>query len=715
VAADGSFEFSEVFPGQYSLMVPGMATSTPITVSDTDVRDIEITVPGRKEIFGRVLVEGKGPLPRLSFRTTPSGTTASSPFSNFINISPRADTTFSVILPEGESSLQAPSGLPTGYAFKSMTYGAVDVMKSPLKVDPSDTSQLLVTVTSSANPVKVSGRAEGVDETAISRGIARATLTSPSFALPLNTTIKPDGTFEFAEVFPGNYQARLSGVPTGNAPGVAVVVGTSNVNDVQIVAPAQRSLSGKIEVDRGGVIPRVGLEITTEDPRGGTYGSVVTLNPQPDGTVRVTLPDGEHRLRLVQIPAGYEVSSFRYGSLDLLKSPIKLSRNDTADELRINLSVRGSAPPWVRISGRVLGQTAVVRALRVSLGNGTTVPLDTVVGQDGAFEFTQVLPGTYTLQVTAGIGFSTPPQPKIVTVGNSDLKDVDLSMRLPRLVQGRISVDGGVAAPWLTIDAKNRGGQIVSSTISNGRFLLMLEDGQHRIAIRDLPSNYSLRSILYGSTDLLTQPMNVAEGSEIAVTLSGSPVNSLPTFRMRGRIKGSLLRLPEPRKLIASGPSATDVREVEISADGRFVLASIPNGTYTLRIFGLGSTIVPPKTVTVAGKNLDGIEIEVPTQIQIAGRIVVTAAAQSPEPATAIVAEVQHSRGVYASTADINGSFSLLLPEGRHRVTLNGLPPTYRVQSIRYKSKVVKGGRFEVKPSDAGAEMEIIVGSVNAR
>src|SRR6185295_18048629 len=67
---DGSFKLEKVMPGAYVARVTlasNLVTPlVPVDVPDKDVRDLEIAVPGEKEIFGRVTVDGYGPPPKFS-------------------------------------------------------------------------------------------------------------------------------------------------------------------------------------------------------------------------------------------------------------------------------------------------------------------------------------------------------------------------------------------------------------------------------------------------------------------------------------------------------------------------------------------------------------------------------------------------------------------------------------------------------------------------
>src|SRR4029453_2147968 len=109
------------------------------------------------------------------------------------------------------------------------------------------------------------------------------------------------------------------------------------------------------------------------------------------------LPAGEYRVGAPgRLPPGYTVQSIMYGGVDLLRSPLRISSDDSA-ELLINLAVNGRSPA-VSVSGRVTGLTPgqIQRiALREPTGGELSPALETSVGADGAFTFPKVLPGNY--------------------------------------------------------------------------------------------------------------------------------------------------------------------------------------------------------------------------------------------------------------------------------------------------------------------------------
>src|SRR4030095_12028435 len=102
-------------------------------------------------------------------------------------------------------------GLPPGYALKSAMYGTADLRREPLKIAKTDTGELVFTVSApELKPVAVSGKVEGLEPAVLTQGIARVIMTSPTYAENLSTTVRPDGSFEFLSVFPGNYGAQVS-------------------------------------------------------------------------------------------------------------------------------------------------------------------------------------------------------------------------------------------------------------------------------------------------------------------------------------------------------------------------------------------------------------------------------------------------------------------------------------------------------------------------
>ena len=442
VNADGTFEFPRVYPGSYTAHVSTLAPSpnlgpaaVNVDVANHDVTGVEIVIPRQREVTGRLQVEGGGPMPRLALPLT--AVSAPRPGfggpGTFVNINPQPDGAFKATLPEGELQVGPPSGLPFGYAVKSLTYGSTDVTRNSLKVSMTDTAELLLTVSTSNRPVKVSGRIAGLDAAMFARGPVQVSLSAPVFVSFLSAVVAADGSFEFPAVFPGNYTARVTGGGISNSRSAPVVVGGADVKGVEIVVPGQKEITGRIVVEGGATIPRIGLRVMTpDDGRGGAWGSILTLNPQAEGTFRITLPEGEHRLDVPQLPPGYTLQSLKYGATDLLRSPLKIAAPDAVEELRVGL-VRTGPTPWVTVSGRVIGSAPGARALRVALlptnapGIGpATPPLDAPVKDDGSFEFLQVLPGVYSVRVIVSAG-APPPPPRTITVGTTDLTGVEIA------------------------------------------------------------------------------------------------------------------------------------------------------------------------------------------------------------------------------------------------------------------------------------------------
>jgi len=129
VARDGLFDFSNVPPGNYRAAVRAVSRTTPvvpITVLDKDITGLELAVTRPIKVQGRVIVEGGGSIPDFRFRMEQN---AFGLVSGPVRLN--SDGTFSLELPEKiRFELY---GYPSSFDLKSVTYGANNLLREPLK------------------------------------------------------------------------------------------------------------------------------------------------------------------------------------------------------------------------------------------------------------------------------------------------------------------------------------------------------------------------------------------------------------------------------------------------------------------------------------------------------------------------------------------------------------------------------------------------------
>lgn len=191
VAPDGTFEFFNVRPGNYNLMVSAPVPVQPIVVGNTDVSGIEFTVPAVKTVPGKVIMEGAGTLPANVYFTIPypDGTTR-------IGALVQPDGTFTVALPEGERRL----GINVqGYLVRSFAFGSLDLLQENLRLSSSDTGQLLVTLTPSGTaatePVLISQVAPRYTDQARQAGVQGT--------VKLRAVVRIDGSVDSIQIVEG--------------------------------------------------------------------------------------------------------------------------------------------------------------------------------------------------------------------------------------------------------------------------------------------------------------------------------------------------------------------------------------------------------------------------------------------------------------------------------------------------------------------------------
>jgi len=150
VGPDGSFQFFNVPPGNYTLSLTTVPVPVrPITVINTDVGGIDFTVPPMRNIPGRVVLEGIGAMPqRLTFLIGYSnGSTG-------VSAAVQPDGNFTAYLPEGEHQVAVNA---LGYTVRAITHGSSDLSRNPLRLSNTDSEQIVVTLLANPGGIPVPG------------------------------------------------------------------------------------------------------------------------------------------------------------------------------------------------------------------------------------------------------------------------------------------------------------------------------------------------------------------------------------------------------------------------------------------------------------------------------------------------------------------------------------------------------------------------------
>jgi hypothetical protein len=137
--ADGSFEFEKVTRGTYVVRavspLPG-ESEQPIVVGDRDVHGLEVVIPLSTEVGGKVsVVDPRGQPLRIHPNISVHFRVSSEEFSwTFV----REDGTFTIPLDENQYTTTV-TGLPAGYAIKSISAGRLNLLRNPLVIDGKQT------------------------------------------------------------------------------------------------------------------------------------------------------------------------------------------------------------------------------------------------------------------------------------------------------------------------------------------------------------------------------------------------------------------------------------------------------------------------------------------------------------------------------------------------------------------------------------------------
>jgi len=315
IGADGAFEFANVAPGSYAIMLIG--SSEPLATVEVlnDISDLRLPLP---LLGGQVVMEKGGLPPGLSMMHIH----LRSPIS--ARVAPVAqDGAFAI--PSGpDSGPLSVSSVPLGYRVRSIMQGQVDLTRSSLSFDSTEPVRVVLTDEPVSSWYSVRGkvvnlpRASWIRSPKVRFSSENANGMDGWWESPLNA----DGSFEFPKLAAGTYAvAVMPADPVG--PQSPIVVVDRDLRDIIVPLPVQVGVRARVTVvnERGATFPSpgpFGLEFRSE--RLGVFGTAA----QNGLDFRILLPPETYTVTLSQLPPRYSVTSIRAGNIDVLSKRLKL-------------------------------------------------------------------------------------------------------------------------------------------------------------------------------------------------------------------------------------------------------------------------------------------------------------------------------------------------------------------------------------------------------
>jgi hypothetical protein len=432
-----------------------------------------------------------------------------------------------------------------------------------------------------------------------------------------------DGRFDAGRFKDGDYQiesGRLGYLTPdfrarpGSVPARLVHVGgDTHVHNLELVLAQGGAIAGTI-VDTAGE-PFQGVLVRALRLRQDEGRMVATIATWP------RLTDDRGRYRLFGLPAG---SYLIVAALDATESASGRSRAPGFAPVYYpgTAHVESAQPVQVELEGETSGTdltfavTSTARVTgaavtssdhritgRVSLavshrsGSVAAEPRYAIVGAEGKFEFADVAPGDYVLQVH---GEPVPGVPRefgaeYLTVGDSDPPPLEIKTAAGSTLEGRFVADGRASIPMraqsvhaapMDIDRSPPGGRGPDGLAvhDDGRFYLTGLFGAMRLTYPSLPGWY-LKSITIAGVDVTDAPFDFGfsdetfADAEIVLSQAGGTISGSIEGASRRRLSPAIV-VAFPVDRLSWFAGSRYFKQARSREDGSFEVDGLPPGEY---------------------------------------------------------------------------------------------------------------------------------------
>jgi protocatechuate 3,4-dioxygenase beta subunit len=176
----------------------------------------------------------------------------------------------------------------------------------------------------------------------------------------------PQGAFEISGVTPGAYELRAqwSDGEKQYSNGVRLDVGTTDLDDVNLVISPGVQLSGRVRVEGVEQFDFQAINVALQQPGEGFFSRIESASVHADGTFALSnVSAGDYRVDVQGLSGDWYLKSARWSGYDVLEGGITITAGQGVGSLDLTLSPHGG-----RVQGTVVDENQQpVQAARVVL------------------------------------------------------------------------------------------------------------------------------------------------------------------------------------------------------------------------------------------------------------------------------------------------------------------------------------------------------------
>ncbi|HEX5000790.1 MAG TPA: carboxypeptidase-like regulatory domain-containing protein [Terriglobia bacterium] len=244
-------------------------------------------------------------------------------------------------------------------------------------------------------------------------------------------------------------------------------------------------------------------------------------------------------------------------------------------------------------------------------------------------------------------------------------------------IHGRVSMPSGTALRSIAVRFfRDSLGDFTADVAPDGAFDISLLPGEYRASVYGLFPDYILKTFGGGSLDLINGSLKVSARDVVDLKIEIERVQSVT---IAGRVTGA-------KNLPASTPPLVDLvrigrpERLQTSAgiDGTFAFKDLSPGFYQI---GVPEDLAAARSQLIdADRDVNDIEIHIPRQIPITGRIIVENGA-IPD-LSAMIVVVQGPYTTVGAGIRPDGTFSLISTDGLQSILAQSIPAGFELVSI---------------------------------